>query len=482
MGVMGRDLTRRGEGAKGRSLLIPFAITLAGFLGILSVDVRFGTLRDEFVTQTIGWYLLAFVGFVGAIVVVERQKFVDKRWLWGGAILFRILLLFTTPTLSDDVYRYLWDGYIANQGVSPYAYAIESEVLDPYDHPIRQLANNTWMASPYMPTAQWLFRGLTTTLLITPLILQIAMVAFDLGTAFILTKLLALAKLPSRRLLLYLWNPLVIVEVAHGAHVDAWMICLGMLAIYLTYRPTQTVATKTLAPILFAFSTLTKIIPVLALPVLFWRWNWRQRIGYGLLTVGLLVPYGQRAGWGVSGELNGRGLFGALRIYSDQWKFNSGIFHWLDFFLDKNPIIVDAAATSKQVVFIFIFGILVLVWLYAYHAQSVRTEFRLLFIPFTAYILLTPTVHPWYTLMMFTLLPFLPPAKDESWTKWLVVLPWLYLAGAIIFSYLTYRDPSAFAELTWVRRMEWLPTLLGAFGAGALLNSGIFHHHWDASD
>ena len=37
----------------------------------------------------------------------------------------RLILLATEPTLSDDVHRYLWEGPLVTEGVSPYAFAID---------------------------------------------------------------------------------------------------------------------------------------------------------------------------------------------------------------------------------------------------------------------------------------------------------------------------------------------------------------------
>jgi hypothetical protein len=80
-------------------------------------------------------------------------------------------------------------------------------------------------------------------------------------------------------------------------------------------------------------------------------------------------------------------------------------------------------------------------------------------VPVMAYIALTPVFHPWYLMLLLALAVFLPPAKGECGDRWLLVTPWLYLAAASVLSYLTYRDPAAFAELTWVTRAEWWPTL-----------------------
>lgn len=208
------------------------ALSLLAYFGLVRLDWLYGTLRNGRTPQTILWYLLAFIAFLGLILWTEKRG-ISPRWLWGTAVLFRLLLLFTTPTLSDDVYRYLWDGYVAHQGVSPYAYAINSPELDYLDNPIRAQANNAWMASPYLPAAQGIFWGVTAVAPLRPLFLQITMTLFDLGSGFLIARLLALAALPPRRLILYLWHPLIIVETTHAAHLDAWMIFLTLFAIYL---------------------------------------------------------------------------------------------------------------------------------------------------------------------------------------------------------------------------------------------------------
>ena len=108
--------------------------------------------------------------------------------------------------------------------------------------------------------------------------------------------------------------------------------------------------------------------------------------------------------------------------------------------------------------------VLFAVWMLARESYSPRQTLRLAAIPFLAYLLLTPTVHPWYALIVLALLPFLAPTADEPRRLWLGVAPWLYLSGALIFSYLTYINPVDFHELPWVRALEWGPTLalLGA--------------------
>ncbi len=439
------------------------AVSLFAYSGMVWMQIQYGTLSFEYVVQTIVWFLLAFAAFVGAIIWAEKRPF-SLRWMWVTAVLFRVLLLFTTPTLSDDVYRYLWDGYVANEGVSPYAFAIDAPELDYLDIPQRILANNSWMASPYMPVAQWVFWGTAFLFPLQPIFLQMVMIIFDLLTAWMLAKLLTLAALPAHHLLLWLWNPLVVVEVAHGAHVDVWMVLLTVTAVYLTLAPKHAHRTtgKLGAPIFLALATLTKILPILISPILFWRWTWRQLVLYGAVVFALLIPSGWRAGWGLTGDLDGTGLFGALRIYSSQWNFNSGIFHWLEMGLMQTSL-AQPTSVAKAISLGLILIVLLIVWVLARRFTDVRATLRLTAVPLMAYLLLTPTVHPWYTLILLAFVPFLAPAKSEPRWPWWTVTPWLYLSGALIFSYITYYDPMNFSEYEWVHLLEWLPIILMIF-------------------
>ncbi len=104
-------------------------------------------------------------------------------------------------------------------------------------------------------------------------------------------------------------------------------------------------------------------------------------------------------------------------------------------------------------------GLLLAVWTRARQAPTLAA-LRLMAVPLMAFVLMSPTVHPWYMLMVVAWLPFLTPTTDEPDRRWLELVPWLYLSAALVFSYLTYRDPLRFTEVEWVRQLEWLPTLM----------------------
>jgi hypothetical protein len=288
------------------------------------------------------------------------------------------------------------------------------------------------------------------------------MVLLDVINGVLLVKLLKIVNIPVHRVILYLWSPLVVVEVAHGAHVDTWMVFLTLVSLWLTFTPKAPPLFGFLAPIFLSLATLTKGLPILLLAILFWCWRWWQLILYGLVITALLIPAGLRTGWGLAGPMDGTGLFGAIRIYADQWEFNSGLFWWIEEFLRPlSPI--SATQWAKRAVGTAMLLAVIGTWLLAQRAQVTRELFRLMAVPFMAYLLLTPTVHPWYLLILLVLIPFQTPNYRETRWRWLATLPWLYLSWAVALSYLTYLNPLDFRELDWVRRVEWWGTwtLLG---------------------
>ena len=477
-----------------RSWSAPLSLLLLSTLaygGMVSMQIRHGNLGTTEVAEFLLWFGLAFAAYAISIFWLERwwhgrdlggakshsglRQFYLMVWIWMGGCLFRWLLLQTFPTLSSDVFRYMWDGYVTANGVSPYAYPIDASQLDWLDVPFRSQANHAWMASPYMPAAQWFFAVIALFYPLDPDSFQVAAVLFDLGTAFILSRLLATVGLPTHRLLIYLWNPLVVVETAQGAHVDALMVLLTMMAVYAMVRSATATGDarqsgksdsvsgrpsfSLLAPALLALATLTKLIPVFLTPIFWWRWNWGSRLLYGYLTIGMLVSPALRAGWGLSGERDGRGLFGALRIYNAQWNFNSGLFRWLENWLASMGI-ADPMAQAQEVSYFLMFLLLLGVWRQFRHFKSdMRATLRWMAVPLGGYLLLATTVHPWYLLALMPFLPILAPGDDEPRRQWLIPLPWLWLSGIVALSYVTYIDPEKLRDLDGVRLVEWLPTL-----------------------
>ena len=319
--------------------------------------------------------------------------------------------------------------------------------------------NNPNLSTPYLPTAQAVFFGTALVLPAKPLVMQAIMTVFDLLTALLLVRLLALAQLPSQRILLYLWNPLVIVEMAHGAHLDSLMTFLAVTSVWLAFTSQPWSARSWLSPLLFGLSVLTRPVPLLLAPVLFWRWSWGQRVTSLVLPAVVIAPFAWFSGLGILGTNDGTGVFGAARAYTQDFRFNSGIFHWTEqWMIDRG--FADPAQLVRIVLGAVMAATVLCVWWLAKGTVDARRVLRLAAVPFAAYVLLTPVLHPWYLVVLLAFSVFVAPGPDESVRQWLWLAPLAWLVATLPVSYLTYRDPDRFAELDWIRRLEWIPALL----------------------
>ena len=385
----------------------------------------------------------------------------DRRTLTAilaFAVLFRVALLFSTPpTLSDDVYRYMWDGHLLNAGTNPYAYRVDSPALDPLTTPFRSLVNHNWMASPYLPVAQIYFAGVAAIAPGSALTLQAAALLLDLLTGLIVIDLLRRLGLPATHALIYLWNPLTIVESAHSAHVDSLMICLMMAALWaLAARRSEVGSGLTLAA-----ATLTKGIPVLLVPVLLRRWGWRGALAFTAGVVALCAPFVLGAGAGLGGPSEGTGLFGAIRIYASQWTFNSGLHHWLEVLLSGNGT-ADAAPVwaSRAIMSVLMAATLAGGWVGSWRRPDGVSLLQLALIPLSGYLLLTTTVHPWYVTVIIPLIPYLLGRHGQRAKSARFAVPWLAFSALVPLSYLTYLDPANLREYSAVRLAQYVPLYL----------------------
>ena len=450
---------------RSRAIIAAAFVCLVGFVGLAVLDARAGTLRDGIVVETMVWYGTAFVGFLGAVWVNERTR-LPMLWIWGAAVVFRLILLTTDPSLSDDVYRYIWEGNLLTEGVSPYQAPINAPELDEFDSPIRALVNNPTFASPYLPATHLVFSLTALLLPNTPLSFQIVMTILELGAAWGIMTLLQTVSIRPQRILLWLWNPLVVVEIAHGAHLDAIMIALTVAALVVTFHPRFS-PSGLLGPFLLGLATLTRPIPVLLTPVLFWRWNWPQRLIYAATLVGGLAPFILWSGFGF-GDGPNQGVFGSGQEYTESFRFNSAIYQAFEQWVGSQGLDDRGLDEPRLLTMLIIFGVYFLWMAWVWNAARSRTTtlslLRLSAVPLVGYTLITPVFHPWYLLMLLAVLIFQTPTDGEPTRRWFALAPWAWLSFALIISYITYEDPNFFFERAWVRRVEWWPTLaLGAF-------------------
>lgn len=386
--------------------------------------------------------VFAFSLYVAALAVGQplagRRAFIASALL---GLLFRAILIPEPPSLSDDYFRYLWDGLVQLRGINPYRYAPLDPGVAGIDETLRQRINHPQVPTIYPPLAQLSFL-LTAVLSGDRLVLKALWLICDLGVASLLFTMLPRA----RRLAawtLYWWSPLLIVEVAWNAHLDLLGVFPLMAALWLGRRPAPREvrfdgpggATTASSPrplarsggvgLALAGAALVKYFPAALLPAATRRLGHRSVTVFLLASAALYLPY---LGAGPR-------LFEGLFTYSASWRFNDGLFAIVAWGLGSVP-------AAKTVVATVVLAIVV---------QSVRNDWSL---PRAAFwltgtlIVLSPTVHPWYLLWMVPLVALRPSRA------------WLYLSGSVFLAYYglaTYREAGAWPEPWWLRLVIYGP-------------------------
>ncbi len=203
------------------------------------------------------------------------------------AALLRLTILFAPPYLSDDIYRYVWDGRVQAAGVNPYRFVPADPALQGLrDGAVYQHINRRDYAHTiYPPLAQSIFLGITR---VSESVtwMKTCMVGFEVVAIWLLLRLLVLLGLPAQRVLIYAWHPLTVWEFAGSGHVDAAAIALLAVALWARQRKFPA-----LTGIVLAGATLVKLFPALLFPALYRRWDWKMPLAFLVTLAAGYVPY-----------------------------------------------------------------------------------------------------------------------------------------------------------------------------------------------
>ena len=247
------------------------------------------------------------------LVLIERgPRFLTVVLLF--AVLLRIGAVFAPPYLSDDIYRYVWDGRVQAAGINPYRFVPDSPQLERLqdDRIYPRINRSDYAPTIYPPVAQFIFLAATR---VSESItwMKMVMVGFEALTVWALIRLLVSLGLPAERVLIYAWNPLTIWEFAGSGHIDAAAIAFLVLTLWARRRNLPALTGITLA-----CATLVKFYPAVIFPALYRRWDWKMPAGFAATVILAYAPYA-KAGLGVLGFLPGymkeEGLQSGERFY-----------------------------------------------------------------------------------------------------------------------------------------------------------------------
>lgn len=217
------------------------------------------------------WVCLRVIGWPNQSLGNDKPT-TPRAWraivIW--AIVFRAIMIGSHPIQEVDIYRYLWDGTVACQGISPYQYspasvlaAIESPSGDAALDSLASLAKSNAeiretlqrvhyaeLPTVYPSTSQAVFAMAYAT---TPtkasvdrraFVLKLWLLIFDLGTIALVVVCLWLSRKPIAWCILYAWCPLVLKEITNSGHLDVIAVFLTTAALTSLVHVAKTNVTK----------------------------------------------------------------------------------------------------------------------------------------------------------------------------------------------------------------------------------------------
>ena len=420
--------------------------------------------RTDYI-KLISLYSILFFFFY-KLIQLNKNNF---KFLVLISFLFRFIFLLAIPNLSQDFYRFIWDGRMILEGYNPYLYTPES-FISRGEFPINQAQElyigmqqlNASHFTNYPPINQLCFiiAGLFAkkSIVGSAMVLRLLIIAADFGTLYFGKKLLEKLNVPVNTIFWYVLNPFIIIELTGNLHFESVMIFFLVWSLYLIH-----LGKWKWAAIVFACSISTKLVPLMFLP-LFFKW-FRVPISHSKSQVDNITANNKLK----TSVFNGMPqliafytIIGAttlllfapffslefinnysktVGLWFGNFEFNASIYYiareigyW---FRGWNEIAI-IGKLLPAIVFVFI----LFLSFFKRNATTKQLTTHML-LAFSFYLFMSTTVHPWYIATVLIISVF---------TNYKFPLVW---SGIVIISYLAYAN-SSHTENLWIIGLEYL--------------------------
>ncbi|MFC4634031.1 glycosyltransferase 87 family protein [Dokdonia ponticola] len=442
---------------KYHKLPLLFSVFSLAFYGAFAYDL----VRSDF-TKLLTLYTTLFFLFY-KIVQLGKTDF----WLLAFiAFVSRLIFLPAIPNLSQDFYRFIWDGRLLLEGFNPYLTTplsyVESGTMD-----IIAQANQLYAGmgtlngshyTNYPPINQLCFAiaGFFSSDSISDatIILRLIIIIADMGIIILGKKLLERMGMPIHAIFWYALNPFIIIEMTGNLHFESVMLFFVIASLYLLHK-----GKWIWSAVLLALSISVKLLPLLFLPLLFqfllsrnntpnqhlflsWK-GWKNAAFYYLIVLGTVALTFAPFLTGAFAE-----NFGAsIALWFQKFEFNASIYYiirWYGYQTVGWNIIGDVGPLLPR----YVVGFLLLLAFFRKN-KTLKATITAILLGISFYFLLSTTVHPWYVATPLILCVF---------TKYRFPLVWSF---TIILSYSAY-GPDGFKENLGLVALEYL-IVLGVF-------------------
>ena len=320
------------------------------------------------------------------------------------SMIFRIIFIVAIPSLSDDYFRFIWDGKLFVNGFNPYLF-IPSEIVNTDIAKTAGLSQELYdgLNSPnyytvYPPINQLLFSlgGFFSKfgMLAGIVAIRVPIIFAEFFLLKYIRRLLEALHLPHYYVLWYALNPLVIVELSGNLHFEGMMMLCVIVGIYWLMQNKWGGAA-----FWWAMAISVKLIPILFLPVLIKRLGIVKSVWFYIVTALALaftfLPF-------LDQKLITH-ILSSVDLYFRTFEFNASIYYvvrWLGFKSVGYNIIQQVGPILSIVTFVMVMMV------YFYKNKSWEDVFKKMLFAYTIYLLLATTIHPWYVINLVVLSVF----------------------------------------------------------------------------
>ena len=392
-------------------------------------------------------------------------KSYSLKQILGIGILFRLIFLLSTPLLSQDFFRFLWDGMLLSNGLNPYEATPDllNQTAPLFSTPFSQELYKGMGAlsaehySNYPPINQLGFYLASliggNSILANIISIRVLLILSDLGIFWFGIKLLDYLNRSKKRIGLYFLNPLIIVELTGNLHWEGFMVFFFIFGLYLIFVKNQ----WKWATIPMAISVASKLIPLLILP-LFWRFlKPKKSMLFGLLILLFLflffVPF-------FLGADNLSHYLNTIGLWFNRFEFNGSIYYVIraiGYEVKGYNIIRKLGTVSPYI----ILGI-VAVFTFIRNNKTPHVLLTGMLFCLSCYFFIATTVHPWYIVSLVSLAIF---------TNYSYPLIW---SALVVLSYATYGNPD-FNENYYLIGLQY-GIVYGVFLLELIQRKNLLHH------
>ncbi len=390
--------------------------------------------------------LLIYTVLFGSYYFIVKNQKIKESWLSYLAVLFRLLFLLAIPNLSQDFYRFVWDGRLILEGLNPYLHTpnelMESSIgLFPQMNTLYEgmgaLSAKHYSNYPPVHQMPFIIAALISkhSILGSIVVLRLILISADLGILVFGKKLLNKLNKPTRTMYWFILNPLVIIELTGNLHFEGLMLCFFIISLYFIHSKKWHIAA-----VVMALSIAVKLVPVLSLPLFLNKLEWKKSVLFYSVTAAvfiiLFIPF-------FSFRLL-ENFSATIGLWFSNFEFNASVYYFLKGTLENiNGVsvinsmgIIVACVVTLQTSYILL----------KKKKETGQIILTILWI-LSGYYFISTTVHPWYIISLLLLSVF---------TNYKFVLVWSY---TLILSYIAYNEFSV-EECNSILIIEYTPVIL----------------------